>query len=182
MVRVCLFSLLFSHSAVSDSLQHLWLQHTRLPSLSLSPGVCSNSCPLSRSYHPTVSSSATPFSSWFYYYIFSVVWCVESYTHLVSGHLSKGITPCGCLCGTSIGAGKFRSLLCHHLGLELRMFPSSVFFYLYRNYSKSRWFGSDLHSLCLIAITSFPNFTSLLFLWGLRCSSSLSPISQFALL
>ena len=31
--------------------------------LSLSPGVCSNSCPLSQWYHPTISSSVTPFSS-----------------------------------------------------------------------------------------------------------------------
>ena len=39
--------LLFSHSVVSDSLQPHGLQHTRLPCPSLSPGVCSNSCPLS---------------------------------------------------------------------------------------------------------------------------------------
>ena len=29
----------------------------------LSPGACSNSCPLSRGCHPTISSSVTPFSS-----------------------------------------------------------------------------------------------------------------------
>ena len=39
-----------------------WLQHTRLPSPSPSPGVCSNSCPLSRWCHPTISSSVVPFS------------------------------------------------------------------------------------------------------------------------
>ena len=33
------------------------LQHARLPCLSLSPGVCSNSCPLSGWCHPTISSS-----------------------------------------------------------------------------------------------------------------------------
>ena len=33
------------------------LQHARLPCPSLSPGVCSNSCPLSRWCHPTISSS-----------------------------------------------------------------------------------------------------------------------------
>ena len=38
------------------------LQHVRLPCLSLSPRVCSNSCPLSRWYHPTISSSVSPFS------------------------------------------------------------------------------------------------------------------------
>ena len=40
-------SLLFSCSGVSDSLQPHGLQHARLPCPSLSPGVCSNSCPLS---------------------------------------------------------------------------------------------------------------------------------------
>ena len=35
----------------------------RLPCPSLSPRVCSNSCPLSRWCHPTISSSAVPFSS-----------------------------------------------------------------------------------------------------------------------
>ena len=38
-------------------------QHTRLPCASLSPGVCSNSCPLSWWCHPTIPSSVTPFSS-----------------------------------------------------------------------------------------------------------------------
>ena len=39
------------------------MQHARLPYPSLSPGVCSNSCPLSRWYHPTISSSVSPFFS-----------------------------------------------------------------------------------------------------------------------
>ena len=39
--------LLFSWSVVSDSLWPHGLQQARLPCLSLSPGVCSNSCPLS---------------------------------------------------------------------------------------------------------------------------------------
>ena len=48
---------------MSNSLQPHQLQHARLPCPSLSPGVCSNSCPLSQWCHPTISSSATPFSS-----------------------------------------------------------------------------------------------------------------------
>ena len=48
---------LFSHSVVSHSLQHHRLQHARLPCPSLFPGVCSNSCPLSRWCHPAISSS-----------------------------------------------------------------------------------------------------------------------------
>ena len=39
------------------------LQHTRLPGPSPSPGVCSNSCPLSQWCHPTISSSVACFSS-----------------------------------------------------------------------------------------------------------------------
>ena len=56
-------SLSFSHSVVFDSLQPHGLQYIRLPRPSLSPGVCSNSCPLSKGCHPTISSSVTPFSS-----------------------------------------------------------------------------------------------------------------------
>ena len=42
------FSLmLFSRSVVSNSLRLHGLQHTRIPCPSLSPGVCSDSCPLS---------------------------------------------------------------------------------------------------------------------------------------
>ena len=50
--------MLFSCSVLSDS-----LKHARLPCPSPSPGVCSNSCPLSWWYHPTISSSVIPFSS-----------------------------------------------------------------------------------------------------------------------
>ena len=48
---------------MSDSLRSHRLQHTRLPWPSPSPGVCSNSCPLSQQCHPTILSSVTPFSS-----------------------------------------------------------------------------------------------------------------------
>ena len=46
---------------VSYSLQPHGLQHARLPCSSPSPGACSNSCPLSRWCHPTLSSSAALF-------------------------------------------------------------------------------------------------------------------------
>ena len=52
--------LLFSYS---DSLQSGGLQHARHLCPSLSPRVCSNSCPLSRKCHPAISSSIVPFSS-----------------------------------------------------------------------------------------------------------------------
>ena len=49
-------------AAQFDSLWPYGLQHSRLPCHSLSPGICSNSCPLSWWCHPTISSSVTPFS------------------------------------------------------------------------------------------------------------------------
>ena len=56
-------SVQFSHSVVSDSLWPHGLQHARPPCPSPSPGVYSNSCPLSQWCHPTISSSVIPFSS-----------------------------------------------------------------------------------------------------------------------
>ena len=53
----------FSRSVMSNSFRPHGLQHARLPCPSLSPGVCSNSCPLNQWCHPTASSSVTPFSS-----------------------------------------------------------------------------------------------------------------------
>ena len=49
--------LLFSHSVLSDSLRPHGLQYTRLFCPSLSPRVCSNSCPLSWWCHPIISPS-----------------------------------------------------------------------------------------------------------------------------
>ena len=48
---------------MSDSLWPHGLQHARPPCPSPTPGVDSNSCPLSRWCHPTISSSVVPFSS-----------------------------------------------------------------------------------------------------------------------
>ena len=56
-------SVQFSLSVVSNSLWPHGLQHARPPCPSPTPGVYSNSCPLSRWCHPTISSSVIPFSS-----------------------------------------------------------------------------------------------------------------------
>ena len=52
-----------SPSVMSNSLRPNGLQHTRPPCPSPTPRVYPNSCPLSQSCHPTISSSAVPFSS-----------------------------------------------------------------------------------------------------------------------
>ena len=59
----CADSVTFSHSVVSDSLWPHESQHASPPCPSPTPGAGSNSCPLSRWCHPTVSSSVVPFSS-----------------------------------------------------------------------------------------------------------------------
>ena len=68
----------------------------RLPCPSLSPGACSNSCPLSQWCHPTISSSVVPFSS-----------CLQSFSasgsFLVSQFFTSG--------GQSLGASASTSAL-----------------------------------------------------------------------
>ena len=60
--KLWITSVQFSRSVMSDSLWPRGLQHARPPYPSPTPGVCSNSCPLSRWCHPTISSFVVPFS------------------------------------------------------------------------------------------------------------------------
>ena len=55
--------MVFGNSVTSNNLLLHGLQRAGLPWPSLSPRVFSNSCPLSRWCHPTISSSAVPFFS-----------------------------------------------------------------------------------------------------------------------
>ena len=61
--RKKMWSVEFSCSVVSNSLQPHGLQRARLPCPSPTPGAYSNSCPLSQWCWPTTSSSVKPFSS-----------------------------------------------------------------------------------------------------------------------
>ena len=58
------YSIQFTCSVVSDSLQHHESQHARPPCPSPTPGVHPNTYPLSQWCHPIISSSVVPFSSW----------------------------------------------------------------------------------------------------------------------
>ena len=67
-IKVCKEPIKIYTSSVSSvqSLSQLWpleSQHTRPPCLSQTPGVYSNSCPLSWWCNPAISSSVVPFSS-----------------------------------------------------------------------------------------------------------------------
>ena len=75
-------SVQFSRSAVSDSLWPHGLQHARSPCSSPTPGVYSNSCPLSQWCHPAISSSVVPFSCLSHTYIHTCMH-MQSYIYMV---------------------------------------------------------------------------------------------------
>ena len=79
----------FVCSVVSNSSWPHGLQDTRLPCPSI-PGACSNSCPLSWWYYPTISSSVVPFSS-----------CLQSFSALGSFPMSQFLTSGGRSTGLS---------------------------------------------------------------------------------
>ena len=63
--RVWVWSLVLVVVQLFSPVNSWWphgLQHTRLPGPTLSPGVCSKSCPLSWWCHPAISSSVALFS------------------------------------------------------------------------------------------------------------------------
>ena len=85
-----LVSVQFTCSVISDSLQLHGLQHIRPPCPSPTPGVDSNSHPLSRWCHPTISSSVIPFSS-----------CLRSFPESGSFPMSQFFTSGGQSIGVS---------------------------------------------------------------------------------
>ena len=85
-------SVQFSRSVMSDSLQPHRLQHTRPPCPSPTPGVYSDSCPLSQWCHPTISSSVVPFS------------CPQSFSASGSFQMSQFFASGGQTIGVSASA------------------------------------------------------------------------------
>ena len=74
----------------SDSLRTHGRQHARLPYPSPMPGACSNSCPSSRWYHPTIWSFVISFSS-----------CLQSFPALGSLPMSQFFASGGQRIGVS---------------------------------------------------------------------------------
>ena len=83
------------HSVMSNSLQLHGLEHARLPCPTVTPRTCSNSWSLSWWCHPTISSSAVPFSS-----------CLQSFPASGSFPVSQFFTSGG----QSIGASALASV------------------------------------------------------------------------
>ena len=78
---------------MSNSSRSHGLQHSRLSCLSLSPGICSNSRPLSQWCHPTISSSASIFS-----------FCLQSFPASWSTPVSQSSVSSGQSTGASDSA------------------------------------------------------------------------------
>ena len=79
----------FSCSIMSDFLWPHGLQNARLPHPSPTPGVYSNSCPLSQWCHPAISSPVIPFSS--YLQSFTASGCFQMSQFFTSGGQSIGV-------------------------------------------------------------------------------------------
>ena len=117
-VYICV-SVQFSHSVESNSLRPHGLQHARPPCPSPTPGVYSDSYPLSQWCYPTISSSVVPFS------------CLQSFPASGSFQMSQLFASGGQSIGVSASAsglisfrmdwfdllevqGTLKSLLQHH--------------------------------------------------------------------
>ena len=88
-------SIQFSCSVVSDSLWPHQLQYGRFPCPSPTPRTCSNSCPLSRWCHPTISSLLVSFSS-------CLLSCPASGSFLMSQFFASGGQSIGVLASASV--------------------------------------------------------------------------------
>ena len=108
---------LFSHSVVSDSLRPHGLQHVRLLCPSPSSGVCLSSCPFNQQCHPTVSSSATLFSSCLQSFpasgSFPMNWLFMSGGRSVGASTSASVLPMSIQSWFPLGLTGF-----HHLNME----------------------------------------------------------------
>ena len=99
-ILVTLKTVQFTHSVVSDSLRPHERQHARPPCPSPTPGVYSNSFPLSWWCHPNISSSVVPFSS-----------CLQSFPPSGSFQMSQFFASGG----QSTGVSTLASVLPMHI-------------------------------------------------------------------
>ena len=132
----------FSGSAMSHSFQPCGLQHVRLPCPSLPP----RSCSLSPWWHPTISSSASPFSFWPQSFTasgsFPISWLFTSSGQSIGTSTSASILPMNIqdwfslrLTGLiSLLSKRFLSLY-QHCSLKASILPFSIFFMVQLSHS-----------------------------------------------
>ena len=163
--------LLFTCSVVSNSLQPHVLQHTRLPWPSLSPGVCSHSCPLSQWCHPTISSSVAHFCpksfpasgsfimSQFFISGGQIIWASASVLPInIQGWFPWRLTGWISLLSKALSRvfqGTFKSLLYHH-SLKASVLQCSAFFMIKLSDLYLSMEANKFDSVCLAEGNSKP--------------------------
>ena len=143
----------YARFVVVQSLSHVWLfwprelQHSRLPCPSPSPGVCSNSCPLSQWCHPTISSSIIPF---FWLQSFPASGSFQMSWFFATGGLSIGAS--GSVLRTVI-QGWFPLGLTGLISLQSkglsRVFSITVQKHQFFSTQVSLWYNSHIHTWVL---------------------------------
>ena len=111
---VAFSSVQFSRSVTSDSSRPRESQHTRPPCPSPTPGVHSDSHPLSRWWHPAISSSVVPFSS-----------CPQSLPASESFPMSQLFARGGIFCTNIFAENKYKSLTSL---ASFSLIPQMIFF------------------------------------------------------
>ena len=180
-----LLSLLFSCSVVTNSLWPHELQHTRLPCPSLTPGVCSDCCPLSWWCHPTISSCVTSFSSnhqsfpsirvfsnelafhlrWPSYWSFSISPSNE-YSGLISFRIDwLDLAVQGTLSQESSPAPQFKGINFSALSLPYGLTLTTIHVYWKSHSFDYMYFGSEVMSLLFNMLSSF----AIAFLPRIKC-------------
>ena len=154
---------------MSDFLWPHGLQRARLPCSSLSPRVCSNSCPLSRWCHPTISSSVIPFSSHFQSFPASgsMNQFFASGGQRIETSASASVLPTNIQCCFPLGLTGLISL--HSKGLSRVFSNTTVPKHQFFGVQPSLWFNSQNHTwlpektVALTIWTSVDKVMSLLF-------------------
>ena len=130
---------------MSDSLQPYELQHARFSCPSPSPGICSNSRPLSQWFHLTILSSITPFSSYAQSFLssgsFPMNWLFSSSGLTIEASASVSILPVNIQGWFPLGLTGLISLLAKGLS---RVFSNTTvqkhqFFSISDLFTKQRW-------------------------------------------
>ena len=131
---------------MSDSLQPHELQHARVLCPSLSPGGCSNSCPLSRWCHPTVSSSATSFCPQSFPTLGSlpVSWLFASGGQSIGASTSASVPPMNIQGWFPLGLTGLISLLSRGFSRVFSVFSSTIQKYPFFSAQPSLWSNSHI--------------------------------------
>ena len=138
------------------------LQHTRLLCLLLSPGVCSDSCPLRWWCHPTISSSAALFSSHLQPFpasrSFPMSWLFTTGGQIIGASASASVLPKNIQGWFSLGLTGLVSLLSK--GLLRILSSTTVWKHQFFSAEPSLWSNSHVTEYSLMLRTVLSSFAN----------------------